>query len=301
MKSRQKMKNNIKMKKRVGIIYSGQMRSNSLNPDYKEDTVILESTIKHLLNPEFEEKYNYDVFFSVDTIDIPKAKEYFKDHLQNVHLTESDWYMYKIEETIPDFSSFYDNYLQIDFKGYVNHSHALYQYYRMFCGYKLLKDHETKENKYYDYLIRIRPDLIIMQDIMPLLNILETTTKKIIMEHEQLCILTRDFEKVFHLIEYYGIYNERFDPKNSMRIKHFFQNKILFGDDIMVYSPEKQFIEHIYQISLDKKLDWKDVFIGITYSSYVLLYRGNGLYGYLDDPNIENWKPFFTIEYIRSL
>jgi hypothetical protein len=289
------------MKKRVGIIYSGQMRSNSLNSDYKEDNIILEYTSKHFLNTEFQEKYDYDVFFSVDTIDISKAKEYFKDHLQNVHITESNWYLNEIEEKIPEFASFYDKYLQIDFQGYTNHSHLLYQYYRIFCGYKLLKDYEKKENICYDYLIRIRPDLIIMQDIMPLLDILETTTKQIIMEHEHLYILTRDFEKVFHLIEYYGIYREPLNSIDTNIIQHFFQKEVLYADHIMQFSPEQQLIQHIYQMTLDKQLNWKDVFTGITYSSYELLYRGNGLYGWIDDQNIENWKPFFTIEHIRAL
>ena len=72
------------MKKRVGIIYSGQMRTNSLNPDYTNDNIILEATQKYFLNDEFKNKYDYDVFFSVDIINEEKAKEYFGDNLKNM-------------------------------------------------------------------------------------------------------------------------------------------------------------------------------------------------------------------------
>jgi hypothetical protein len=50
------------MKKRVGILFSGQIRSNSLNPNYNNDNIILDSISQYFLNNQFKEKYNYDVF-----------------------------------------------------------------------------------------------------------------------------------------------------------------------------------------------------------------------------------------------
>ena len=65
------------MKKRVGILFSGQIRSNSLNPNYNNDNIILDSISQYFLNSQFKEKYNYDVFISTDNIDVERAKSYF--------------------------------------------------------------------------------------------------------------------------------------------------------------------------------------------------------------------------------
>jgi hypothetical protein len=61
------------IKKRVAIIYSGQMRTNTLSDNYTSDNIILEATTKYFLNKTFKENYDYDIFFSVDNMNIEKA------------------------------------------------------------------------------------------------------------------------------------------------------------------------------------------------------------------------------------
>ena len=40
------------MKKRVGILFSGQIRANSLNPNYNNDDIILNSISQYFLNSQ---------------------------------------------------------------------------------------------------------------------------------------------------------------------------------------------------------------------------------------------------------
>ena len=290
------------MKKRVAILYSGQIRSNSLNPNYSTDNTILESTSNFLLNDEFKSKYEYDVFFSVDNININKVTAFFGDNLKNIHITETNFYLHPIENTISNYEYFYEKYLKTDFQGCLNHINALYQYYRLYCVYNLLYNYQLQTNTTYDYLIRIRPDSRIMQDIMPLFNILETTNTQIITEHEQLCIMKNSMKDLFKLIEYYGDYNKSVINNNMYNFLS--RAELLNNDYIYKFCPEKQFIDHIYFILNNNNFNPTDSFIGIHYPSYTLLYREDGTYGYIDNSHtVYNNKPhipFNDITYIKQ-
>jgi hypothetical protein len=268
-------------KKKVGIIYSGQMRSNSLSNSYNEDYIILDSINKNFLNTQFKNKYNYDIFFSVDDINIEKSKNFFKDNLKNIHITEKNWFMNNIKNQLIPYEYFYDKYLQINFEGCENHINSLYQYYRLYCGYELLKDYEQKNNIKYDYYIRIRPDIRVMQDINFLLDILENDIKEIIFEHEQLCIFTNKYEDIFNFIYYYGFFKNPVDKFNNifnLFIKDF---NGMVDDKISRYCPERQIIEYVNMLIKNNNKNFKKIFLGITYPSFCLLYRGSNNYAYI--------------------
>lgn len=294
------------MKKRVAILFSGQMRTNSLNSDYNNDNLILEELRKNFINTEFNNNYDYDVYFSVDSIDINKTKDFFGDHLKNIHITEQNWYMNPIESAVPEYSYFHNKYLKIDFQNCDNHAHALYQYYRMYCAYNLLKNYQKNNNVKYDYLVRIRPDIRLMQDITPLFNILETSNKiNIIMEHEQLCILKYKLEDMFKLIEYYGVYTDEVFKQHGYNYKTVFRHYIktegdMLDDRVYRFCPERQFVEYLKTVIENNEMVFQEACIGITYPSYNLLYRGGGKYGYFNyNPNTE-WIPYHNLEYINS-
>jgi hypothetical protein len=272
------------MKKHVGIIYSGQLRGNSLNKNFTKDDKVLEATNKFLFNEEFKKNFTYDVFFSVDdTIDIDKAKDFFGENLKNIHITENDWYMNSIDDTIPSFSYYYEKYCQIDFKGFADHKNEIYQYYRMYCCYNMLKNYQKKNNITYDYLVRIRPDILLMQDTMQIFNLLENSNKQIFIEHEQLCIIKYELEDIFRLIEFCGKYNKPIKDKMSIYLYLSAGLDEPSSEYIYRFCPEYQFVEHIYYTLKKKNYDFFKTFIGIQYPSYNLLYRENGSYGYLDE------------------
>jgi len=272
------------MKPRVAILYSGEMRSNSLNPNYINDTIILDATTKYLLNDEFKNKYDFDVFICADNIDLKKATIFFgKANLKNIYLDTKNWYLNQIETNIPSYEHFYDNYCKIDFKNCMSHKrNTISQFYKLYSAYNLMLNYQKKHGVKYDYLIRIRPDSRIMQNIMPLFNILETSNKKIIAEHDQFFILKYEYQDIFKLVEYCGTYNEDVNLKSNLYM-YLMQHGNLYSNDILCFAPEKQFVDHVYYTVKNKGGDFNETFLGLTYPSVTVLYRENGKYGYIND------------------
>lgn len=200
--------------------------------------------------------------------------------------------MNPIDHPIPSYQMFYEHYISIDFKHCDNHIHALYQYYRLYCVYHLM-EHTQNHEKKYDYFIRIRPDLRLMQDIMPLLNRLESDEKlHLIMEHDHLFIADQEFESLFKFIEKFCSYTHEVDVRNPI-FKHFLKGvDEMYCDQITRFCPERQLLEYIHEIILDKQFLFDEAFLGITYPSYYLLYRGNGQYGYAEYNEKTKWVPY---------
>jgi hypothetical protein len=281
------------MKKRVAVVYSGQTRSNGLNPKYTHDNWILESTNQFLLTKEFQETYEYDVFFSVDTIDVEKTKDFFGEHLKNIHLTETNWFMNPIATSIPPYQPFYDKYCSTDFNGCQTHIHGVYPYYRLFCAYHLMKD----TNVSYDYVIRIRPDLRWMQDIMPLLKRIESDDKlHLIMEHDHFYIADRMFDPLLKFIERIGTFTTEVEVRNPI-FKHLLKDADeMYLDHVTRFCPERQLLEYIQEIITEHNLTFKDAFLGIMYPSHYLIYRGYGQYGYAEYHENNKWTPYQRME-----
>jgi hypothetical protein len=288
------------MKKRIAILYSGQTRSNGLNPNYNHDNLVLDSINTFFLHDRFKNKYDYDVFFSVDEIDVRKTQAFFGEHLKNIHITEKDWFMNPIEKTIQSYPFFQEKYINIDFKHCQQHTHALYQYYRLYCVYQLMKHYQKENNTTYDYFIRIRPDLRIMKDLLPLIDCIDSNDKHMIMEHDHLWMVDKELEDVFNLIERYGDYNKEVEVRNPI-FKHFLKNVTeMASDQITRFCPERQLLEFINETIKNKNMVFNEAFLGITYPSYYLLYRGNGQYGYAEYNEKNKWIPYQMIEPLPS-
>lgn len=283
-------KNTIKSKKRVAILFSGQIRTNGLG-EYKEDNIILDSINKYFLNDEFKNTYDYDIFFSTDTIDIEKAKQFFGHHLKNINFTRKSYFLNKIDETIPNYDYFHNKYLMTNFNGCIPYAHTLYQYYKMFCAYTMAKDYEKKNNMEYDVFVKIRPDSRIMQDMNKLFDIV-VNENKVIMEHEQLCIVNKHFQEIFKLIDYYGNYTNA-PIENPKRYKFLTKDGKYAPKHIMCFAPEKLFVDHVAYV-LEKNNANINNLLGLVYSSYNLLYRGNNEYGHYNE-DINKWKPYSSL------
>ena len=297
------------MKPRVAILYSGNMRANSLNPSFTKDNLILDATKKYLLNNDFINKYDYDVFFSVDDLHLEKATTYFGENLKNVHLTEKNWYLKPLTNCTPDFSIYHKQFLENDFQGKNTHEYAIYQYYRLYCAYNMMKEYQTEANIKYDFIVRIRPDIRLMQNVMPLFNMLENTDYLIFSEHEQLCIVKYELHEMFNFIKYIGSFNESISAKRYV-YKHYMrtsQGDMPLDDHNLMYSPEKQFMDNVYYTILQLNKEFSKSFIGVAYPSYNLLYRENGTYGYIPDthPIYSNpdhiWIPETTLSNISHI
>jgi len=291
--------------KRVAILFPGKMRSNSLNPFYKDDDIIINSIKKYLLNNSFKNNYDYDIYFSTDTIDLLYALKTFGNNLKNVqlvdldnvHSTENDWYLNEIKHKIKGFEYYKEKYLKIDFKNEDKCLSHINQYYRLYCAYNMAKCYEEENNIKYDYFIRIRPDSRLMQDVSLLFEIMETTNKLFITEHEQIYIVKPELQEIFKLIEYYGYFTITDDDYLKIHEKLIFD--IYRPHYKLIYSPrfgsEMQFFTYLNYILNKNNYCVNDTFIGIPYPCFNILYRGNGNYGYIESPNFINWTPLVCL------
>ena len=291
--------------KNIAIMFIGQMRTNSLGEN-ADDNIILDSINTYLLNEVFKNTYNYDIFISTDKIDIEKTKIYFGEHLKNINITENNWYYNDLIVEVESYEYFYNMYLnRTKHFSYNLCIDSFYQNYRMYCSYKMIIDNEKKTNTNYDYYIKIRLDSRIMQDIMQLILLIDTKQKKICMEHDHLIIVNNEYKEIFNFINFIGTYQDKINNSDGL-LNYFFRffydtnsNFMLFNNDVYFFCPERQIIEYIrYLINKNNNIV-KDIFLGITYPSFELIYRGNNRYGYSDYSNDKIFEPYHSIEYIK--
>ena len=72
----------------------------------------------------------------------------------------------------------------------------------------------------------------------------------------------------------------------------------MYDDVISRFSPERQILDYVFMIITKKHKNFNDIFLGITYPSFNLLYRGNGSYGYVSYEEYQKKGPYHTIDYI---
>lgn len=150
---------------RIAFLFSGLVRKNSLTTDQESDERILESFREHLFNEEFNTNYEYDIFISTDKLNIETAKEFFGEHLKNVHFYETGYYLNEVHLETPP----YDRATKrpYDFEGKYIANGNLYQAYRMLDVHNLLTDYINKTDTTYDLVVRLRLDGRFLQSFLP--------------------------------------------------------------------------------------------------------------------------------------
>lgn len=292
------------MKKKIAIMFTGQIRNNSLGENNTDNT-ILDSISKHLINAEFKENFDYDIFISTDKIDINKTVNYFGENLKNINFTEQNWYYSPISTEIEKYEYFYDKYLETikNLPQYNNYIGPLYQNYRIYCCYKMVLDYEISNRIEYDYFIKIRLDVRLMQDFTQLLYIIINKQKKICMEHDHLIISEKDYKDIFNFINFIGSYQFTIDNTDGI-FNYFFPPwtyDINSYNNLYFLCPERQLLDHIRMLINENNENLKNIFLGITYPSFQIIYRGPNNYGYSSYTDNEIFKPYHSIEYINSL
>jgi hypothetical protein len=290
------------MKKRIAIMITGQIRLNGLSDNESKCNKILDSIDKYLLNENFKNIYDYDIFISTDKIDIEKTKLYFGENLKNINLTENNWFYNPLETEIKNYEYFYDIYLNLikNFESYYQYKECHYQNYRIYCAYNMVLEYEKKVNMNYDYYIKIRTDCICTQDFSQLIHLLEEKNKNICMEHDILIIVNNKYKDIFNFINFIGSYQTQIDNSDGI-FNYFFPP---WGYDLNTHEylyffcPERQIIEYIRYLSKNNKHITKDIFLGISYPSFQLIYRGNNQYGFSTHTDEQIFVPVYSIDYL---
>lgn len=262
------------MKKRVAIIYSGQIRTNSLNPNPR-DNQVLESLQKYLLNDEFKAKYDHDVFISTDDINIEKAYQFFGPALKNIAFWEKGTFLNPISRHVTPHEPLYTRFRNKDF-GWLNpYAEQYHQYYRAYLACEMVRDYQAKTEVKYDYFIKLRPDIRLKKNLLPIFEQLDGG-KKAFMEHNLLEIMSFEFfDLLWYLANFYGEYTQWVGDGHNINGEY--PNFCPMDCISIRYASEMQVTNCLYGLMRRKNYDPSEHFFGSDYNktehSYCTLHR----------------------------
>jgi hypothetical protein len=262
------------MKPRIAILFSGQIRSNSLNDTYKNDSLVNDSVTAHFLNEEFKSKYDYDIFISTDTIDISGAIAYFgESHLKNIHLFEKNVYLHPISAPIPHFEALDQKFRTYDFEGKYVSGGNIMQMYRILDVCNLMEDCESSGCTY-DLMVRCRLDTMYVKSVVPLFEEVLNSQLQALAVHDFFIIGRPPILKHFmHAIEHkYMLYRKD--------VQHQFDEFVMKHSEYYTccdfgykFSPEVQTSECFFEYCIANNLIIGDVLRGCGCGDYIYIHN----------------------------
>lgn len=240
-------------KERVAFLISGQARTNPLSLNPVKHSVITDAWNKYIFTEGFKNKYDYDIYISTDNIDVNATLTYFGDHVKNIHCMDNNWYYKPIQKKIYPIEGFIRSYrVPPGFQSYPN---IVFQAYKKYDCYNLMKE----EGLQYDYIVRLRCDTVLHQNIEDCLSKLD---KKDIILYSAICTIGKYdvMSWVHQLILFNGNYNPYIEGHNCMLV----WGKPLPTDSRRwAYSHESQTSEHIRKYYTDKGLSVDDAVLNM--------------------------------------
>lgn len=139
------------MNKKIAIIYTGEVRTIEKTIEYFKKNVVINE--------------NYHVFAVLQTNNIEYFDIFVKNNIgENLKcinwFDKNDEWNEKQEKILSQMTTVSD-----DWKGYIRNSGSIIEYYQMYLAYKDIEEYEKKNYFYYDYILRIRCDVILTQPL----------------------------------------------------------------------------------------------------------------------------------------
>jgi hypothetical protein len=250
---------------RIAFLFTGRIRGNSLGDiEQQHSSKHAENYQKFIFHEEFKQRYHYDIFISTDKIDKDKVIELFgKEHVINIHTHDDDFYLRPVEQTIPPDDFFLEKYNQLDFAGNRKYENSIHQQYKIADAWNMLISHTKDEN--YDFIVRIRLDNLVIENIMPIIHSFENDNElQIIGEWDLFAVGRPSIMKYLcsELIYKMGTYefNENSHSFESNIITRSGYNIRIKNKHNWKYSNEIQYFEHLFYyceshgLSIDKVL-----------------------------------------------
>jgi hypothetical protein len=282
---------------KVAIIYTGEARTIETTITYFKKNVILNE--------------NYHVFSVIQTNNIEEHNNLLiniigKNLKKKIWFDKNDSTWITLRETQLEKMNLCDNW-----KNYLRFSGSMIEYYQMYLAYKLIETYENENNIKYDYVIRIRTDIII-KDVIDFDIIYEKNYIK------KMLYKIKDFinsetiisEKVLYIFMN-AFYNEKRIVYNMTQMNNFTTvnfNKLLETNN------ENQFVEMVYEyltggnniITLRKNLVYfakRNVLnsiniLGITYGEHIV--NKDNSYWFNAESQLENICMINNIHYFSS-
>jgi len=169
--------------KKVAILFSGQIRENTLGYNQNTTEDILNSYNSHFITDKFKEHCDYDIFIETDNINLEKTFDFFgKDKIKNIHLEDTGYYILPVETKIKSIEFYMDRYYKLTDEGFTRFPECIYQFHRTARGFELLENYKNPEE--YDYIIRSRLDTVYENNIMDYIEYLNNDDKCHIMAND---------------------------------------------------------------------------------------------------------------------
>ena len=158
--------NNTSQKKKIAILFSGQMRTNPLGLNKKTNQQILNSINKYLMNHQITSNYEVDVFISTDNANISECLKFFNSKVKNIHCFDNHYYLHPYKQNKVSWAQCHKNYMTRDAseKKYRLYADNFLQFYRLYDCFNMMEEYESKHG-YYDYIIRSRLDVVYRKNI----------------------------------------------------------------------------------------------------------------------------------------
>jgi hypothetical protein len=203
-----------KRRPKVAFLISGQSRDSYIGTG--ADQRIYQSHKQHIFNSELEDNYDYDVYIVTDNTTYEKCLNFFEKHLKKIKNIDQN--EVKIKEGLVGTNN---------------------QYHKLYIAWKLMEE----TGLHYDYVVKLRPDVIIFHDFPPfLLSLDKKLEQEIIFSWDVIFVGRYDIMR-----EICNIYNTLYRPYSPVRynFKHngLMTYKVYYIDWNAVHTPEVQLCE----------------------------------------------------------
>ena len=231
------------MTKKIAIIYTGEVRTIEKAIQYFKENVIIND--------------NYHVFALLQTNNIEYFDNLVKNNLGD-NLKSINWFNNGNEEWVNMRESLLNQMSTVgeNWKNYLRNSGSMIEYYQMYLAYKNIEEYEKKHNFEYDYIMRIRCDVVLTH---PIYFDWDSFT---IDDVKSLLYEIKEFNNFESIISYdvINIFMNAFYHKNRILCKNVnfsnnqfsrqFKNLLITNDEDNTDNKEANFIKSVYDYLL---------------------------------------------------
>ena len=254
--------------KNIIFLFSGTSRTSPFNiKNEKRKMEILDSYNKYIFTDKFKSLYNYKIYISTDDINLVETIDYFKpENIGNIYLQDTDFYLKNVEKKTPNIKYFLDIFDQQYDDKYMKWTNSIFQHQKLLSCYNLFRN-DNFENV--DYIIRLRMDVKINDDIINILHSLETSTElQIIMDWDLHAIgKPKIMECYFTGLENnYGNYKNTTIVPDILPIMPEYKNLDMY---VWMYAPERQLFEMLFEYCNNNELDINNTILSLNFTNIV--------------------------------
>jgi len=242
-------------KKKIVFLLTGESRTFPFSLDNQKRNInILNSYNKFIFTDKFKLLYNYKLYISTDDIHLHDTISYFSvNNIGNIHLLDANFYLTEPKNKTENINIYFDKYNNKDWMNHQKYDGSIFQHYKILDCYNLFKNTEPLENC--DYIIRLRMDIEITNNIIDILYLFEENPElEIIVDWDFFAVGKPKIMDCYcsGLNNNYGNYNYQIDVPDNLPIMYDYKDLDRFR---WTYAPERQLFEMLFEYCNNNNLD----------------------------------------------